>query len=278
MANESMTNPAPQFGTAEYAGAAGAERCQACKKPIAAGSQYYRVNGNLACAYCGEQARLRLPQDSHQAFVRGLMFGIGGAIVGLIGYAAFGILTGLMIGYISLAVGWIIGKAMMKGSNGIGGRRYQIAAVLLTYAAVSMAAVPIGISQFLKHDKTKRQAIVKLHSPGNAQAQHEAITDPNATVVTSPPPANEAVEADDAAATPANSGSQKPGKGFGAAVGMLALIGLASPFLELSDPIHGVIGLVILFVGIRIAWKLTEGATLEILGPFTQTPKSDGAA
>jgi len=278
MANESMTNPAPQFGTAEYAGGSAAERCQSCKKPIGSGARYYRVNGNLACAYCGEQATLRLPQDSHQAFVRGLLFGVAGAILGLIGYAAFGIITGLMVGYISLAVGWIVGKAIMKGSNGIGGRRYQIAAVLLTYAAVSMAAVPIGISQFIKHDKAKKQGMVKLHSSGDVQAQHQAPADPHATVVTPAPAADESVDADEAASTLANSGSQKRGTGFGAAIGMLALLGLASPFLELTDPLHGVIGLVILFVGIRIAWKLTEGAKLEILGPFTQAPKSDGAA
>ena len=38
-----------------------------------------------------------------------------------------------------------IEKAIMKGTNGIGGRRYQIAAVALTYAAVSLSAIPIGI-------------------------------------------------------------------------------------------------------------------------------------
>ena len=98
MTCDRLSNPAPQFATAEYAGASGAERCQSCKKSI--GSQYYRVNGNFACAYCGEQAKLRLPQDGHQAYVRGLLFGTGGAILGLIGYAAFGIITGLMVGYI----------------------------------------------------------------------------------------------------------------------------------------------------------------------------------
>ena len=40
-------------------------------------------------------------------------------------------------------------KAMMKGSGGIGGRRYQVAALLLTYGSVSMAAVPIAISQLV---------------------------------------------------------------------------------------------------------------------------------
>jgi hypothetical protein len=58
---------------------------------------------------------------------------------------------------------------------------------------------------------------------------------------------------------------------------MLALAGLASPFLELADPLHGVIGLVILFVGIRIAWRITQGTQHEILGPFSQSSKPDGA-
>jgi hypothetical protein len=46
-------------------------------------------------------------------------------------------------------------------------------------------------------------------------------------------------------------------------------MGLASPFLELQDPMHGLIGLVILFVGIQIAWKLTAGPPIpEITGPY----------
>jgi hypothetical protein len=56
--------------------------------------------------------------------------------------------------------------------------------------------------------------------------------------------------------------------GLGAALIGLAVLGLASPFLELQDPFHGVIGLVILLVGIRIAWQLTAIPKIEILGPF----------
>src|SRR5437870_13852045 len=62
--------------------------------------------------------------------------------------------------------------------------------------------------------------------------------------------------------------SAKSATGLAAAPGSLALLGLASPFLELQDPIHGVIGLVILFVGIRIAWRMTAGSPIEVLGPF----------
>jgi hypothetical protein len=256
-------NPAPQFGTAEYAGVSGAERCKSCSQSIR--SSYYRVDGALTCAPCGEQAQLRVPRDSHQTFLRGLLFGVGGALLGLILYAGFGILTGLMLGYISLAVGYIVGKAIMKGTNGIGGRRYQIAAVALTYAAVSLSAIPIGISQIVKHRNAQKQNFAK-HAPLPA-TDAGASAEPDSTSVTkpsdSPPPV-----------------SANPNRSIGSAVGMLTLAGLASPFLELQDPLHGLIGLVILFVGIRIAWQLTAARALDVLGPFQASApaKSDSGS
>jgi hypothetical protein len=49
---------------------------------------------------------------------------------------------------------------------------------------------------------------------------------------------------------------------------VLLFAGLASPFLEITEGVSGLIGLVIIFVGIRIAWKMTGAPPLEILGPF----------
>lgn len=260
---DNLTDPTPQFSTAEYAATPGSERCKSCNQTL--GSQYYRVNGTLACTHCTEQLKLNLPTDSHQAFVRGMIFGVGGAILGLVLYSAFGIITGLVVGYVSLAVGYIVGKAMMKGSGGIGGRRYQIAAVALTYVAVSVSAIPIGISQLIKEEKGKKEHLVK-----------HAAAAPNASAGSASEPATVA-DADDAdvnSATPA-----KPKMSLGAALGMMALAGLASPFLELQDPLHGVIGLVILLVGIKIAWRLTAGAKVDILGPFktSSQPASAGS-
>jgi len=262
-------NSAPQFGTAEYAGGTpGGERCKSCGQSL--GSQYYRVNGAVTCNYCGEQALLRKPQDSHQIFVRGLMFGIGGAVLGLIIYSGFGIVTGLMIGYISLAVGYLVGKAIMKGTNGIGGRRYQIAAVLLTYAAVSLSAIPIGISQVIKQQQERHQKLVAQASStspnaaspsGVAAPEHSANADASADT------------SDDSQDEPGvdNPRPSKPPMSVAAIIGSLLFAGLASPFLELQDPIHGAIGLVILFVGLRIAWQLTAAKQLDILGPFSKS-------
>jgi hypothetical protein len=54
----------------------------------------------------------------------------------------------------------------------------------------------------------------------------------------------------------------------------VALIGLASPFLEVIGggvTFGWLIGVVILVVGMKIAAKLTGGRPLEIFGPFNDS-------
>src|ERR1700760_1195442 len=142
MSDLTNPNPAPQFSIAEFGKSTNADSCTMCQKPITA--NYYRANGATVCDSCADRLRRSNPQDNHAAFVKAILFGLGGFLAGLIAYAGFSIVTGIQIGYLSLAVGWMVGKAMMIGSGNIGGRRYQIAAVVLTYAAVSMAAIPIA--------------------------------------------------------------------------------------------------------------------------------------
>lgn len=128
-----------------------------------------------------------------------MLFGLVGAAIGCALYSGFVILTNIEIGYMSLAVGFIVAKLMMVGSKGIGGRQYQIAAAVLTYCAVSLSFIPILLY------------ITKL------------------------------------------SLSAVP-------IGKLIQLGFTAPFLELKgDTFRGLIGLVILFVGINIAWKMTAG-------------------
>jgi len=206
----------PQFGTAEYVGTPGADVCQFCKQPIS--QQYYRVRGQMACGTCAEMARQQMPADSHSAFNRSLIFGIGAAVVGMAAYATLLIiLKGATIGYFSFGVGYLVGWAMLKGSNGLGGRKYQIAAALLTYAAVAFAEVPFVLAQLYE------------------KYGHLVLPNP---------------------------------------VFML-WYGIASPFYDLQDPFWGAIGLVILFVGIRIAWRLTQGQpNQEVAGPFAASKLS----
>lgn len=207
----------PQFATAEYAPDSSQLECAACRQPIS--GSYYKVRSAPVCEACTHELRGRMPKDTHAAFLRAAAFGIAGALVGLVLYVAFALATGLIIGWVSLAVGWLVGKAMRLGSGGVGGRRYQVMAALLTYIAVSMSAVPIALYQ-------------------NGHIHHIRMS--------------------------------------GALLGRLAWLGIASPLLELRDTVSGLIGLVILFVGIRFAWTFTAGRTLQVSGPFSAA--SAGAA
>jgi hypothetical protein len=244
-----ITGPAsdsevPQFSTAEYAHIPGTERCRICGNLIS--GEYFRVNSQMACGRCAEEAREGQPSDSHAAFARGLLLGVGAAALGMILYSTFAIITGWTIGYLALAVGWLVAKAMMKGSNGMGGRHYQISAVLLTYAAISMASIPVAISYAMK------QAPARTHQSDQANSSASS--------------ASEGQEG-----TQANSPVPDEKINWGAALGQLALVGLASPFLELQDPGHGLIGLVILFVGLSISYRLTAAKPLDVDGPFSVT-------
>jgi hypothetical protein len=134
-------------------------------------------------------------------------------------YSAVGILTGLMIGYVALALGYVVAKAIKMGSGGMGGRRYQIAAALLTYAAVSIAAVPIGISQYVKARDARAAAhtqhLQRLQSedaPSADSGEPDSSADPAGTAPAAPP------------RHPAN---------LSGLLGSLILAGLASPFMEL---------------------------------------------
>ena len=222
-----MSDGVPQFTTAEYPGNTASTACKSCGQPIS--GTYYQVNGAVTCSRCAQQIKDQLRKDSHGAFVRGVLFGIGAAILGLVLYVTVALATGLIIGFVSLAVGYMVGKAIVLGSGGLGGRRYQIAAVLLTYMAVSLSAVPIAISQHLKQ----------------RSAQQHAQAGDSATIA--------------------------PKKMSSAgALATLAFIGLASPFLDLANPTHGIIGLIILFVGLRIAWRLTAGRSVNVSGPISE--------
>jgi uncharacterized protein (DUF983 family) len=237
------TGSTPQFTTAEYAGRSSELACKSCAQTIS--GPFFRVNGAPTCADCTQRLQSEAPPDSHAAFVRGVLFGVGAAIVGFGIYVAFALTTGLVIGYLSLAVGYLVGKAIALGSRGVGGRRYQIAAVVLTYMAVSLAAVPIAISVHMKQRSAQQQTHLS-----DTQTAASAASAPPATPAPTPTPA------------PASKMS------FGRAVAMLTLLGLASPFLDLANPMHGIIGLIILLIGIRIAWRLTAAKRLNISGPI----------
>jgi hypothetical protein len=150
----SLSPPLPNFERADYEGAPPPpDQCAYCQRGIT--TEYYRVAGNLACSSCGQRAQSLIPPDSHKAYSRAVLFGIGAAIVGCIGYALVFIVTGWTIGYAAIGVGYLVGKAMKAGSRGLGGRRYQITAAILTYAAVTMSFLPLALYQLSQQGALK---------------------------------------------------------------------------------------------------------------------------
>jgi hypothetical protein len=117
----------------------GAQHCKLCGTPLS--NEYYRIRGRPACSGCAALAQNGLPATNRAAFERAFLFGSGAAIVGLIAFIALTLATGTdqYAIFVALVVGYLIAKAMKFGSGGLGGRSYQVAAVLLTYLSIAFA-------------------------------------------------------------------------------------------------------------------------------------------
>jgi hypothetical protein len=241
------SSPAFSFDRVRYAGdPAPPDTCAFCHRGIE--SEYFRVNGHMACPTCAQQAESLVPPDSHKAFSRALLFGIGAAIVGCIGYALFEIMTGIVMGWIALLVGLFVGRAMKVGSRGLGGRRYQITAALLTYAAVAVAFVPVALHEANAQQKSHAAAVQQ------AEAEHPYPGDSGQSAA---PPARHAPSFG----------------GFTLAIITLLGLGLVSPFLMFTASIpSALLNLFIISIGVRMAWQHMASPRANVEGPFVSTP------
>jgi hypothetical protein len=214
----SPVNPAgsgwvPIFPTANYAKRP-SMRCNLCSNSIF--SEYYKVNGQKTCATCADQARMGISTESRGSLVGALICGVAGAAIAMVLYALVMMSSGVTIGYLSLFVGWIVGKSVMTGARNVGSARVQYLAALLTYAAITLDELPRLAWSLYTHPSTL------------------------ASLSTVLPP--------------------------------IILAGLASPVTRFqTDPVNGGIHLVILLIGLGIAWRLTKVKPHYVAGPFNMT-------
>jgi hypothetical protein len=124
----------------EPAAGAGAPVCGRCQAAIA--DAYYEVNGHVVCAGCKTALEQSATGSGASRMLRATAFGLGGAIVGAGVYYAILAVTGYEIGLVAIAVGWLVGRGVQKGSDGTGGWAYQALAVGLTYLAIVSTYVP----------------------------------------------------------------------------------------------------------------------------------------
>ena len=148
------------------------------------------------------------------AFGRAIVFGLGGAVLGALLYAAFIEITNIQIGYLSIAIAFLVAKGMMIGSKGRGGFQYQVTAIALTCVAVA-----VGNALMLYWHVSKAQTV--------ALSVHNVLA--------------------------------------------LLRFGIEEPFLEFQDsPFGALLGLFILFIGLRAAWRMTSGDPNAVRHPFSR--------
>src|SRR5262245_37524447 len=117
--------------------------CVACRTSIA--DEYYDVNGQSVCARCraAVEAAAETPAGIGP-FAIATACGFFAAVAGAIIYYVILAYANLEIGIVAVLIGYMVGYSVRKGARG-GGLRFQILAVLLTYAAVALAYTPLVI-------------------------------------------------------------------------------------------------------------------------------------
>ena len=131
-----------QFDKVAGGAAPAALRCANCNKPIT--DTYYTVRDKAICEECKQKADAGIAARfasgrSSGAFVRAVVFGVGAAIAGALVYYLIAVAADIQIGIVAIAIGWGVGRAIQIAAKGVGGRRYQVLAVVLTYLSVAAA-------------------------------------------------------------------------------------------------------------------------------------------
>ena len=252
MSDPSSTAPEAEpakidFERAEFAEPAAAHvACGLCKRAI--GAAYFQYLGKILCDACREGVQRSIADARRGATLgKAILLGGGAALACGIGYAIFVGVTKIHFALVTIAIGWAVARVIQKVTRGFGGVRHQVLAVALTYFATSMGYLP---------------AIFEgLSNAGHATEQTVAGA-PGAAAAPAPAPA----EADGA----------KGGPGLLVSLAFLTAITtaltLAAPFLDLSSGFSGILGLLIIFFGLRTAWRVSKGVDAPITGPHALAP------
>lgn len=205
--------------------------CVACRRPLH--DEYFDVDGQSTCESCQNQvARHAETPREWSVFARASGLGFVAAILGAIVYYAVIAITEFEIGIVAIAIGYMVGYGMRKGTKGRGGRRFQVVAVVLTYWAVGLAYVPLVFGEVSEQ-----------------QAAQQAST--NVT-----PPAADPEPPEDALSVP---------------VALAALVGLslALPLMMVVGSLPGgLVSAAIIAFGMHQAWQMTAAPQPTISGPY----------
>ena len=231
-----------QFDRAEpipgAAGLSGTMTCKACGSVLS--DTYYVVNGHIVCEKCRRSVETEWNRGgSAGRFGKALALGVLAMIACSIVWYLVLKATDSQWGILAVVVGFVIGGAVRKGSNGRGGWRYQTLAIFLTYTAIVSSYVPFIIQEVREH---------------------------NAQVTKATPPTDKTLPAKTTASTSTGSTTASKIGPLGFIIGIVVLLAVlyATPFLA---GIQNLIGVLIIGFALYEAWKLNRRAELKVSGP-----------
>lgn len=230
-------------------GGGGRVECAICHDMIS--TQYWQYGGKTLCGGC--QRGVTAAEAEAR---RGATFGKAALRAGAValacgvGYAIFVGLTHIQFALVTIGIGWVVGQTIQRVTRGFGARKHQVLAVALTYFASSMGYLPAVFAGLT-----------------------EAADQPQQTTTAPAAAAGEPPAAPAPATTPA---AERPG--FFLSLTVFALIStvfmLAAPFLEIAEGFSGVLGVLIIFFGVRTAWQTSRGIQATMTGPHALAPSA----
>jgi hypothetical protein len=204
--------------------------------------------GADVCPNCAAASQTGQQRPKQTWVMQGFLYGLAAAIGCSILYAAIVWVTKFELALMAILVGYVVGKAVLRGARGLGGRRCQIVAVMLTYFSIAASNLPMMFKAVAEKAEDK-----KKEQPG--QQATNAV------------PASQTKQSDRPQVT--------VGQAALTLVVLLA-INMAIPFLGVTAGFNGILGLLIIFIGLHQAWKLTARDERLLMGPY-QREESDPA-
>ncbi|HEV3190757.1 MAG TPA: hypothetical protein VGY54_09695 [Polyangiaceae bacterium] len=227
------------FDRATYAKGEGAA-CTSCKGPL--GGSYWKWQQHVVCAGCREGLQRSLAQSQSPArLAKAVMVGGGTALACGAAYAVVTAATNVRFALATIGIAFVIAKVVRQASGGIGGVRFQVVAVALTYLAATMGYIPEIWAGITGNSHAKADARHSDHSGDGAAADAE----------------------------PDQPKAQLRAGALVYALAVLVGIMLSAPFLTFTQ---SPLGLLIVFFGLWEAWKLSRGPPLELEGPYRVAP------
>lgn len=244
-------------------------QCASCAKPVV--DSYYHAPGQMLCAGCGAARQAAAaPDRGLRALLRSATFGLGASLVGALVYWAVMEYLNLEIGIVAIAIGFMVGRAVAKGTKGRSARRHRILAVALTWFAVGLAYSPFAFKG-MKEGKSEKKAAVGATAPAKGATAPAAATAPATAPAAAPAAATTAAPAP--AASAVESPDKKPsGRDLAIGLGALLAIVLALPVMgALSSGAGGILSVLIIGFGLRQAWRVAAASNIEVVGPLPVT-------